>query len=140
MWYAAQHHQWHQCIPCIKMIKMRCNMTFLVIWHNHLVYKETSHYCTYKSKTFIYYAITMYVSTRNMSLKCHWYTAYANCFRYSYEITISVHIPHMDSVQSIMWPVATVYIHFTLLAYATESICQLHCTYMPQCISTLVYI
>ena len=29
-----QHPQWHHWISYVKTIKMRCNMTFLVLWHH----------------------------------------------------------------------------------------------------------
>ena len=75
-----------------------------------------------------------------MPLKCYIYATYANYFVCIYETTMSLFIPHMISVQSIMWPGAMVYIHFTLLTYAPEQICQPHHTYMSHSTSTIVYI
>ena len=49
-------------------------------------------------------------------------------------------MPHMNSMQSTMSPQALVYIHFTLLTYAPEQICLLHCIYMSHYPTTLVYI
>ena len=42
MWYlwhhkvkrCPWHHHWHHCIPWVKLIKMRYNMTYLVLWHH----------------------------------------------------------------------------------------------------------
>ena len=31
MWY-WWHHQWQHCVPCVKMLEMRCKMGFLVLW------------------------------------------------------------------------------------------------------------
>ena len=40
---------WHHCTPWVKMIKMRFNMTFLVMWLNNVVYMLIPLYCIYKS-------------------------------------------------------------------------------------------
>ena len=37
-----------------------------------------------------------------MPLKCHIYTTYGNYIMYTYRATVSVYIPPMDSMQSIM--------------------------------------
>ena len=39
-----------------------------------------------------------------------------------------------------MWLGAVVYIHFTLLAYASEQICMPHYTYLSHCTTTVIYI
>ena len=49
----------------------------------------------------------------------------------AYETTVSVHIPHVSSMQSIMWPGGPVYIHFILLTHGPEQICLLHYTHVP---------
>ena len=56
--------------------------------------------------TFIYHAITIHVPTTNMHLKCH---IYANYYMCTYETTMSVYIVHMNSMQSILWQGALVY-------------------------------
>ena len=63
---------------------------------------------------FIYHAITMYVPTTNMALTCHIYAAYTNYFICAYKATMSVYIPHMNSMQTIMRPKALVNIHFNI--------------------------
>ena len=49
MW-CQQHHQWYHCIPWIKMIGMRWNIPFLVMWPINVVCLYTPHYWTYMSK------------------------------------------------------------------------------------------
>ena len=56
-----------------------------------------------------------------------------------YQTTMSVNIPHMNSMQSIMWPQTLVYIHFTSFAYAPEKICLPCCAYMLHCTNTILY-
>ena len=45
-------HQWHHCIPWVKMIEMRCSMSFLVMWcywHQHhtttMALSRAQHWC-----------------------------------------------------------------------------------------------
>ena len=57
----------------------------------------------------------------------------------TYQITMSVHIPHVNSLQSTMSLQVLVNIHFTLLGYASEHICLPHQTCMPHCTSNVVY-
>ena len=47
---------------------------------------------------------------------------------------------HVNSLQWTVWLGTLVYIHFTLLPYAPEQICQPYCTYMSYCMSTIVNI
>ena len=44
---------------------------------------------------------------------------------------MSIYMPHINSLQSTMWSGTLVYIHLTLLAYASEQIFLQHCTYVP---------
>ena len=87
-WY-QYHYQWHHCIPSVKMIKMRCNMTFLVMWPNKVAYFEVLHYCTYvgpkllhiyvklhPTATFITYAISP-CANKKYVLKWHRYVTYS---------------------------------------------------------------
>ena len=60
-----------------------------------------------------------------------------NYFMCRYQTTFSGYIPHMNTLQSIIWPEALLYMYSTLLEYATEQICLPHCTYMSHCISTV---
>ena len=53
---------------------------------------------------------------------------------------MSIYMPHMTSMQSTIWPGTMVYIHFTLLPYATEQLCLSHCTCMSHYTFTVVYI
>ena len=46
-----------------------------------------------------------------MPLKCNILATYASDFMCTYETMISVHISHINSMQSITWPEALVYIH-----------------------------
>ena len=69
-------------------------------------------------------------------------STYANYFMCRYETTMSVYVPHMNSLQSIMLPEALEYVYFTLMVYAHEQICLsyfkcptsvlLYCIYKPQ--------
>ena len=104
------------------------------------------HITAHKSKkkttksNFIYHTLTIHVSATNMSFKCYSYAIYAKYFMHRYETTMSEYIPNTNSVQSIMWPEALVYIHYTLLAYALEQIYLPYCTYMSHCTCNVVYI
>ena len=89
-----------------------------------------------KPATFNYHAITTHVS----STLCPSKVMYTNYFICRYETTMSVYIPHMNSMQSIMWPKALVFIHYTLLPYTSEQTCLPHCRYMSHCTSNVVYI
>ena len=53
---------------------------------------------------------------------------------------MSVYIPYMNLLHSIMLSQAEVYIHFTLLAYVLVQICLQYCTYISHCISTVRYL
>ena len=75
-----------------------------------------------KTATVIYHAINMHVPTTNMLLKCHIYATYVSYFINKYEPTMSVYMPHMNSMQATMWPEALIYIQSTLLAYVSEQI------------------
>ena len=55
-----------------------------------------------QTATFIYLTVTLYVPTTNMPLKYHIYATDANYFICTYDIAMSVYIPHMNSMQSIM--------------------------------------
>ena len=46
--------------------------------------------------------IAKYIPETNMPLRCHTYSTYANNFMCTYETTMSVCIPHMNSLQSVM--------------------------------------
>ena len=39
-----QHHKWHSCIPYVKKIEMRSNITFVVMWH-HWYWYHQQHHC-----------------------------------------------------------------------------------------------
>ena len=43
---------------------------------------------------------------------------------------MSAYMLHINSLPSTMWPGPMVYIHFTLLVYAPEQICQSYCMYI----------
>ena len=49
-------------------------------------------------------------------------------------------MPHINSLQSKMWPGTLANIHFTLFAYALVKICPPHWIYMSHCTSTVVQI
>ena len=114
--------------PGSRWSKWGTTWLFLVMWPNNVVYMLTPHYCTYRCKKchqtsiFIFHVINIHVPTTNMTLKYHRYVIYANYFMCTYETTMSVSIPHMDSMQSTISPQALVY-NFTLLPYAPEQIC-----------------
>ena len=57
-----------------------------------------------------------------------------------YDTTVLVYMPHISPHQSTIWPKALVHIHLTILAYAPEQICLLHCIYMSHCTATVVFI
>ena len=65
---------------------------------------------------------------------------YGNYFTCRHQVTMSLYIHHMNSLQSIMWGGALVHIHFTLQAYAPKQICSPHWTWMSHCTSTVAYI
>ena len=56
-----------------------------------------------------------------------------------YQTTMSIYIPLMNSLQSTMSPQVLVYIHFTLLAYASEHIYLSHQKFMSHCTGNIVY-
>ena len=57
-----------------------------------------------------------------------------------YQTTMSVFMPHINSMQS-NYATANTGIHsHTLLVYIPEQICLQHCTYTSHCSSTVVYI
>ena len=60
---------------------------------------------------------------------------YDNDVMCRYETTRSAYIP-----LSAIWPGVLVYMHYTLLAYAPEQKCLLHCIYISHCTSTIIYI
>ena len=62
-----------------------------------------------------FHAINIHVQKTNMPLRCHKYATYANYFMNTYETTMLVYIPHMNSMQSTMSTQAVVYKHFTLM-------------------------
>ena len=70
-----------------------------------------------------------YVLETDLPLKYHIYTTYVSYFMCRYQTTVSVYIPHVNSLQSIIWPWTQVYLHFILLAYAPGQIYVSHCTY-----------
>ena len=75
-----------------------------------------------------------------MSLTCNINTIYAitSC---ALETTMSIYIPHMSLMQSIMCPVALVYILFTLLPYAPwTTLPPTLKWYMSYCTFDVVYI
>ena len=57
-----------------------------------------------------------------------------------YETSISVYMPHMNSMQLKMLPGTLVYTHFTLLVYAPEQTFLPHCKYMVACTACVVCI
>ena len=58
----------------------------------------------------------------------------------AHEAIMSVHLPYMNLLKSIMCPGKLVNIHSTLLSHGSDKICLLHCTSMTNCTSTVVYI
>ena len=68
--------------------------------------------------------IAIYVPETNMPLKYLIYVMYANYFMCRYETTMSVYMPHMNSLHSTIWPGALVYIHFTYMK--TPHYCTIH--------------
>ena len=54
----------------------------------------------------------------------------------TYQTTMSVHIPHINSIQSTLLPKALVYIHFTLMKDGPDQTCLPHCSCMCHCIQT----
>ena len=84
-----------------------------------------------KTATFIYYAITMYVTTTNIPPKCHIYKPHMPITICAHETTMTVYVPHMNSVQSIMWTKALMYIYISHYWHMShEQICLPHYTYM----------
>ena len=53
------------------------------------------------------------------------------------DTAMSLQIPHMNSLPSLMIPEILVKIHFTLSAYAPEQICPSHCICMSHYLSTV---
>ena len=62
------------------------------------------------------------------------HVTFANNFMCRYQTTMPVNIPYMNSMQSTVWPGALLYIHVTLLVYASEKI-SLQCNI---CMSTAI--
>ena len=60
----------------------------------------------------------------------HAIATYTNYFISMYHITMSVYIPHMNLMQSLISPQTLAYIHVTIIAYAPEQICLSHHTWM----------
>ena len=52
---------------------------------------------------------------------------------WTYKTNMSIHIPHMNSLQWPMWLGTLVYINSTSLTYACEQICLPHYTYISHC-------
>ena len=59
------------------------------------------------------------------------YASYANYFMCRYQTTISVYMPHMNSMQSAVWPRTWLYIHFILLAYPSTNMPATSHMYVP---------
>ena len=72
------------------------------------------------------------VPATNMLLKCHIYAfiPIVNAQVSDNYVSTMSNIPHMNSLQSIMWPGPMVYIYFAVLLHASEWICLPHYTYM----------
>ena len=75
----------------------------------------------------------------NMPIICQIQTTHANYFVCRYETSLSLHVPHIHSLQWTMCLGALVYMHSTLQAHATDQICLPSCTCISHCISTVVY-
>ena len=70
------------------------------------------HTCWNTTISNIYFTYYYHACANNKyALKCHIYTTYANSFMCRYERTMSVYVPHMNSLQSTVWPEACIYIY-----------------------------
>ena len=67
------------------------------------------------------------------------YAKNANYLMCIYQTTMWVYIPHMNSMQSIIWQKHW-YVHFILLAHAPKQICLSNCQCISHWTSTAVYI
>ena len=74
-------------------------------------------------QVFTLHAIAMCGPAIKIPLKCNVHATYVNYFMCRCETSMSVYIPHMNWLKSILWPEVLVYIHFTILPYAPEQIC-----------------
>ena len=81
-----------------------------------------------QNETIINHVITTYVPTTNMPLKCYTHATYENYFMCKYKTTMPIYMPHMNSLQSTIWPGTLVYMYFTFLQ-APYQMCLPHCTY-----------
>ena len=81
-----------------------------------------------------FHAIAIYVPTKI----CPSNAMYANEFICRYETTMSVYMPHLNSVQSIMLPDVLAYISYYW--YVSEQVSLPYYIYMSRCTATVVYI
>ena len=119
--YTHIWHYWH-----ITLNKYTCHTTHLCPTALILYSRSRPHITAHTSQnkqetaTFINHAIIIYVPTTKMPLKCHINARCATYFMCTYETTMSVYKVHINSMQSIMWPEALVYIYFTLHIYTSN--------------------
>ena len=85
----------------------------------HYMAIQTRHICPYLPKynqlQQLVHILLTNMCQKQVNLSHATHTRYFMC---RYETPMSVYITHMNSLQSIMWPPALVYIHFRLLACA----------------------
>ena len=113
---------WQICLPH-QTSKSHCTS-------NTVCMKMPYYYTCMSNKTtnsnFICHTVSIYVPAINMPLMPH-----ANYFKCRYVTTMSVYLPHMNSMQWTMGPSPLAYIHSTLLGYSPEPICLPYCTFVP---------
>ena len=99
-WYTYISHHWHMSLNIYAChIRQVCPTTLAVGLYVdptvlHIQVKQTMNW------NLIYHTISIYVPAKNGPLKWHIYTTHANYCMCTYETTMSVYLPHMNSMQS----------------------------------------
>ena len=100
---------------------------FLIMWPKNVVYMLNPHYCTHifkknQNATFIFHSINIHATTK-MWPSNDIDMSHMPIISYTHKTTMSLYVPHMNSMQLTMSPQAQVYIishywHMPLSRYA----------------------
>ena len=105
-------HYWHILVNKYASHITHICPTVLPLWSTYR--SHTAGHTNKKTPTTAtsnYHAIAIYVQTRNMLSNATCMPHMPITYVYWYKTTMSVYMPHMNSVQSTVWPQTPVHIH-----------------------------
>ena len=120
-------------------ISYTCQLVHVQIWHTSIYISPMNVQQSMMWMVTLVYIHFMLLAHGTEQI-CPSNDTYARYFICRYDTTMSVYLPHKNSMQWTMWPWPLACIHSTWVIYAPEQVSWPHCTFVSHCSITVVYI